>query len=85
MSLRLEPSQQDIQGIQLSTVGDEALLAWGEGKGVGWELYLTETTKSHTAKLYAAKITPTSVTVTVRAGKCPRASMESPVKSSPGV
>jgi hypothetical protein len=33
MSLRLEPSQQDIKGIQLSTVSDEALLAWGEKKG----------------------------------------------------
>lgn len=35
MSLRLEPSQQDIKGIQLSTVSDEALLAYGEEKGEG--------------------------------------------------
>lgn len=70
MSLRLEPSQEDIKGIQLSTVSDEALLAWGEEKGGRrGKLYLIEAAKSLTAKLYAAKITTTRVLVIPRAGK----------------
>lgn len=71
MSLRLEPSQQDIKGIQLSTVSDEALLAQGEEKGKG-KLYLIEAAKSLTAKLYAAKITATRMRVIMRAGKYSR-------------
>lgn len=84
MSLRLEPSQEDIKGIQLSTVSDEALLAWGEEKGGRrGKLYLIEAAKSLTAKLYAAKITTTRMLILMRAGKYSREESKALLKSWP--
>lgn len=86
MSLRLEPSQEDIKGIQLSTVSDEALLAWGEEKGGRRrKLYLIEAAKSLTAKLYAAKITTTRMLVIPRAGKYSREESKALLNQDPVV